>query len=348
MEASGTTRSKAEAELLLRLQTRSRPTGDSVTGATRLNAVADMWLREVNDSDKAVGTKERYREVVERHVRPALGSLRVHELSVGLIDSHLTAVRDRSGPSAAKAVRTALTGILGVAVRHDALQVNLAGQTRPVAVGSKVVVALAAEEVVALRQAVRLDPSAVAADFPDLIDLLLATGVRINEALALRWSHVDLGAETPTVSIAATLVREAGGGIKIQESPKSAAGRRVLQLPPFAVEMLLRRRVEQHANEFDVVFPSATGTLRDSRNVSKQWRAFGRRNPAWAAVTSHTFRKTVATVLTRQFDALTASAQLGHSSSAVTEKHYIQRTHRGPDVRALLSDLVAPAAESDE
>ncbi|GIM63364.1 phage integrase [Planomonospora venezuelensis] len=334
--------------MLLRLQTRSRPSGDSVTGATRLDRVADMWLLEVRDSDKAVGTKERYREVVDRHVRPALGTLRVHELTVGLMDSHLAAVKSRSGPSAAKAVRTALTGILSVAVRHDALQVNLAAQTRPIAVGAKVVVALAADEVVALRRAVRSDPLAVGADFPDLIDLLLATGVRINEALALRWSHVDLGATTPTVSIAATLVRETGGGIKIQERPKSAAGRRVLQLPPFAVEMLLRRRVEQEANEFDVVFASATGTLRDSRNVSKQWRAFQRRNPAWAAVTTHTFRKTVATVITRQFDALTASAQLGHSSSAVTEKHYIQRTHRGPDARALLSGLVTPIAESGE
>ena len=63
-------------------------------------------------------------------------------------------------------------------------------------------------------------------------------------------------------------------------------------------------------------------------------------------MTSHTFRKTVATVITREFDALTASAQLGHSSSAVTEKHYIQRTHRGPDARALLSGLVVPALES--
>lgn len=348
VEASGASRSKAEAELLLRLQTRSRPSGDSVTGATRLDRVADMWLLEVQDSDKAVGTKERYREVVDRHVRTALGTLRVHELTVGLMDSHLAAVKSRSGPSAAKAVRTALTGILGVAVRHDALQVNLAAQTRPIAVGAKVVVALTADEVVALRRAVRSDPLAVGADFPDLIDLLLATGVRINEALALRWSHVDLGATTPTVSIAATLVRETGGGIKIQEHPKSAAGRRLLQLPPFAVEMLLRRRVEQEANEFDVVFASATGTLRDSRNVSKQWRSFQRRNPAWAAVTTHTFRKTVATAITRQFDALTASAQLGHSSSAVTEKHYIQRTHRGPDARALLSGLVTPDAESGE
>ncbi|WP_158648091.1 site-specific integrase [Nocardioides houyundeii] len=341
VEASGTSRSRAENELLSRLMARSRPSGDIVTGTTRINDVADLWLKEIDDSDRAAGTKAHYREVVDRHVRRALGAVMVQELRVGRLDSHLATVRERSGATAAKGVRTVLIGIVGVAVRHDALQSNPAKQTLPIAVKLKTVVALSPDEVVTLRKGIRADQAASRADFPDLIDLLLATGCRINEALALRWSHVDLGA-TPTVKIAATLIRQKGGPVMLQEHAKTAAGQRLLKLPPFAVEMLLRRRVEKEGNDHGVVFASSTGTLRDHRNVAKQWRAFQRRHPEWSAVTSHTFRKTVATVISREFDALTASAQLGHSSSAITERHYIERTHQGPDARDLLSALVAP------
>ena len=143
------------------------------------------------------------------------------------------------------------------------------------------------------------------------------------------------------MTLTATVSRRKAIGLVLQDHPKTKASKRELQLPSFAVEMLLRRKVEEAANEFDVVFPSSTGTLRDSHNVSRQWRDFKDRHEQWAGVTSHTFRKTVATVLSREFDALTASAQLGHSSSAVTERYYIARSHQGPDARDTLAALAA-------
>ncbi|WP_052426000.1 site-specific integrase [Cellulomonas carbonis] len=350
VEASGTSRGKAEAELLDRLRSRARPSLEDLTGTTRVGVVADLWMAELKDSDLAASTQEKYRHLVDKHVRAALGNVRLQELTVGLLDRHLQAVREKKaggGAATAKMLRTVLIGILGVAVRHDALQVNLAKQTRGVALKTKPVVALTVDEVHRLRRAVASDAAAVRADLPDLVDLMLATGCRINEALALRWTEVDLKNDEPTVHIGATLTWHRGAGLAIQEHPKSAAGQRTLILAPFAVEMLLRRSVNQQPNSANVVFPSSAGTLRDSHNVSRQWRAFQQRDPRWSAVTSHTFRKTVATVLSRQFDALTASAQLGHSSSAVTEKHYIARAHRGPDVRETLSAFAADQGQSD-
>lgn len=347
VEASGVTRSRAEAELQHRLQTRSRPTSDSVTGSTYVGALADMWTEEIRDSDRASNTKERYQELVDRHVRPGLGSLRVDELTVGRLDRHLSVVRERAGETTAKAVRTVLKGIIDVAVRHDAIQTNPASNTRPITPKRKPVDALTLEQVVALRLAVRRDATAVDADLPDLVDLMLGTGCRINEALALRWSRVNLAAPVPEVTINATATRTKGVGLVIQEHPKTRAGHRTLMLPDFVVEMLLRRQVEQPSNAPNVVFPSSTGTLRDSRNVSKQWRAFQRRDPRWGHVTSHTFRRTVATVIARNFDALTASEQLGHSSSTVTESHYIERAHRGPDARKMLDVFGDSLVQSD-
>lgn len=278
---------------------------------------------------------------MERHLRKALGNVRVQELTVGLLDQHLKSVRAHAGASTAKQLRTVLTGIVGVAVRHDALQFNVASQTNAVPVKGEQVIALSVDEAAALRRSIAADPAAVRADLPDLVDLMLATGCRINEALALQWKNVDLKSPVATVTLTATVARRRGQGLVLQDHPKTKASKRMLQLPAFAVEMLLRRKVEQMANEHDVVFPSSTGTLRDSHNVSRQWRDFQTRSGRWAGVTSHTFRKTVVTVLSREFDALTASAQLGHSSSTITEKYYIQRSHQGPDARETLASFAA-------
>ena len=40
-------------------------------------------------------------------------------------------------------------------------------------------------------------------DMADIIDLMLATGCRISEVLALRWSNLDLEADRPACRVPA-------------------------------------------------------------------------------------------------------------------------------------------------
>jgi integrase len=160
---------------------------------------------------------------------------------------------------------------------------------------------------------------------------MLATGARIGEVLALRWSDVDLAASPPTVTISGTVVRVPGEGMIIQDHPKSASGRRRLIIPGFLVDVLLRRQVEQvEPAESDVVFPSGVGTLRDPSNFRDQWRqARDRLGLNW--VTPHSFRKSVATVMSdKDGNSRGAADQLGHAGTAITEKRYVARTHAGP------------------
>jgi integrase len=53
-------------------------------------------------------------------------------------------------------------------------------------------------------------------------------------------------------------------------------------------------------------------------------------------VTPRAFRKAVATLVAEALGSRAAQDQLGHSSDAVTRKHYIEKTHEGPDVAELL------------
>ena len=70
--------------------------------------------------------------------------------------------------------------------------------------------------------------------------MLIATGLRRSELLGLRWSDFDETAGTLTVS--GKLVRVAGKGLMRIDDTKTAAGRRTLPLPRFAIDMLTARR----------------------------------------------------------------------------------------------------------
>ena len=166
---------------------------------------------------------------------------------------------------------------------------------------------------------------------PEVIDLLLATAVRIGEVLALRWQDVNLKPERPTVTISGTVVAVTGEGLVRQSMSKTAAGRRTVVLPRFAVDVLLRRRVEAvGSNLHCAVFPSTRGTGLAPRNVARLWRAV-RTQAGLDHVTRHAFRRTVATLIDDELGTKRAAAQLRHASEAVKAAFYVQKPAFAPD-----------------
>ncbi len=59
-------------------------------------------------------------------------------------------------------------------------------------------------------------------------------------------------------------------------------------------------------------------------------------------VTPHTFRKTVATLISERVSAETASQQLGHSSPTITREFYISKPAIAADVAHVLDELAGP------
>ena len=110
-------------------------------------------------------------------------------------------------------------------------------------------------------------------------------------------------------------------------------------LPRFAVDVLLRRRVETvGSNPQDAVFPSKRGTWLAPPNVARQWRAV-RTEAGLDHVTLHAFRRMVATPLDAELGTRYAAAQLGHSSEAVTTAFSVQKPAIGPDSSETLQAL---------
>ncbi|MBX3099010.1 MAG: site-specific integrase [Salinibacterium sp.] len=348
VEAWGVSGAAAQRSLEAALRVRIASGGEDVTPDMRLAKLGKLWLAEIELSNLSPQTVERYRTIFERTIVPGLGGIMVREASVSTIDRFLKATAART-PAIARSAKVVLSGMLGMATRHDALRTNPVREVASTRSAPKEVRALSVDDVAALRRGVRLwleDPAQIgqrrSADIPDVVDLLLATGARIGELCALRWSDVDLSTERPTVTIAGTIVRLQGKGVARQPHPKSAAGFRTVTLPRFAVETLLRRQVNATPNPLDLVFPSQKGSIREPGNLRRQWRD-ARAAAGFDWVVPHTFRKTVATLIDQERSTANAASQLGHSSQGLTASRYVQKAAIAPDV----SDVLEAFASRD-
>ena len=205
-------------------------------------------------------------------------------------------MRSAHGATMARQAKTILRGALQLAVMANALGANPVRDVQPLRSKTqpKGAVGLTANQVRDLLQKVRESEYCRGHDLVDPITLLIATGLRRSELLGMRW--VDYDSEGRTLTVTGKVVRATGEGLKRVDEAKSAAGRRTVPLPAFAVAMLTTRRQVPYLGEAKMIFPSTAGTLRDPNNFGKQWRTV-REELGVPEVTTHSFRKTVATLI---------------------------------------------------
>jgi integrase len=251
IEAAGTTGPAAIRALKEKLRDRTTPNEDEITRETRISTLAERWIEEITAEERlAPQTIHRYQTSLRTAILPALGNLRIREASVGRLDKFLRNIA-KDHPSAAKLAKVVLGQLFALAVRHGAIPTNPIRDTGRLRKPRRKVVALTDEHLHAVRAAIRDWQQPIpgkpgprhTSDLADIVDLMLATGARIGEILALRWEDLDLAAERPTVTICGTLVYVKGRGLFRQEWTKSDAGYRMLILPRFAVGMLLARKL---------------------------------------------------------------------------------------------------------
>jgi integrase len=331
VERTARTRAAADRKLREALRDRAYASGDiDVTPDTKLVVVAEAWYRQVSqDGSKSPSTAQAYRDRLDRQVIPSLGNLRVREVTVGLVDRHLRTVAAKNGPATAKMVRSVLSGIMGYAARHDAIATNPVRDAGRVSVErASTPRSLTLEQAQQLRTSLRTDPTAVRRDLVDLVDFMVCTGLRIGEACAVVWDSLDM--DEGTVEVRGTVIRIKGKGLVIKPAPKSKAGFRTLELPQWATRMLSNRRDRPKliTAPHDPVFPAQLGGLRDPSNTQADLRdALDLAGFDW--VSSHTFRKTVATWMDHAgLSARAAADQLGHAQPSMTQDVYFGRKAR--------------------
>jgi integrase len=108
--------------------------------------------------------------------------------------------------------------------------------------------------------------------------------------------------------------------------------------------MLRKRLADAEPNRWDVVFTSPNGLLRDPSNTQADLRTVFDR-AGYPEITSHTFRRTVATLMDKAgLSARAAADQLGHAKVSMTTDNYFGREVRSTGAARVLEALDRPPA----
>lgn len=156
---------------------------------------------------------------------------------------------------------------------------------------------------------------------------MLAFGPRRGEALAMRWSLIDLDAGA--VKLRKQIRRRAGQ--LVEKDLKTKESRATLSIPAALVELLREHRREQLNARLaspvwadpDLVFATNVGTAIEPRNVNRSWAAL-RKRAGVPGIRVHDLRHAAASMaFAAGAPVKEVQAMLRHSKESTTSDLYV-------------------------
>ena len=286
------------------------------------------WLDAYASVNVSGKTLERYREIIERSIIPALGHVKLERLSPSAIQTfyskQMASGGMRGGPLSARTVlhfHRVLHEALRHAVKWQMLVRNPADAVEPPRPKAAIVHPLDEDACNSLLRAVK------GTDYALPVFLAIWTGMRRGEILALRWADVDL--ERGVAMVTRTL-QQTGEGLSFKE-PKSAKSRRQIALSPETVAELKSHKARQaqvrlllgagYANE-DLICARADGTPVKPDGFTAAFKGFVSRR-GMKTLRFHDLRHTHASLLLKgNIHPKIVSERLGHATIGITLDTY--------------------------
>lgn len=203
---------------------------------TKLSDYLEAWLAKLAEKGElAYHTRRHYRSSVDVHIVPALGRLRLGAITIDHVQDWIDALSDSGlGASSVHQCRSVLRSALQPLVGR-VLVLNPASNLEMPSIRKK------QRPFLSLAQAQELARVATGHVHEHLWLTMLYSGLRISEALGLRWQDVDLQARTLTVAV--QLQRVAGNHWLVP--PKSEKSRATLPLTDFVIDHIRAQEIRQ-------------------------------------------------------------------------------------------------------
>ena len=284
----------------------------------------DDWMREglPGRSVKTISTcKESLAPLLAIIGDKPVRDLTVHDVRSALVklaESRSTRTLQIARNSLARAIRHAQAGDL---VRRNVALLAEVPEGRP---GRP-------SKAMSLDQATALLRAAETSSLRAYIALCLLTGVRGEEARALRWDHVNLDGH-PDVDPPVVPHVAVWRSVRSHGDTKTEKSRRTLALPSSVVAALRERESIQDADrqaagglwqQSDLVFTTTVGTALDAHNVRREFRKVCSRAGLGSDWSPRELRHTFVSLMSEQGVPIEEIARLaGHSSTRTTEVVY--------------------------
>jgi integrase len=298
-------------------------TGIRATPNYTVRRAAEDWLKDGLNGRSAKTIKKN--ENVLAPILAATGARRLRELTADDVHHALTAMALRYSSAAVAMGHNALTRVIRHAEARD-----LAGRNVAVLVDTPKGQAGRPSKSLRLDQASALLAATEGTRMHAYIALCLATGIRTEEARALRWEHVDFGdpAASPPMPASAAVWRS----VRSHGDTKTEKSRRTLALPEMAMTALWAHRTRQAGDraaadltwsDRDLVFSTKTGAPLDAANVRREFRAACKAAKIGEHWTPRELRHSFVSLMSSSGVPVEEIARLaGHSNTRTTEVVY--------------------------
>jgi integrase len=283
----------------------------------------DVWLKGSVYGSVRQSTYDRDTNLVNNHIKPVLGSLKLKKLNSAHVQNFYRNRLDTGlSASTVRKIHDILRRGLAQAVDWHLTQRNVADVVKPPRPVPKEIVALSTDETRRLLDAAAEDR------LEALYMLAVHTGMRQGEMLALRWQDVDI--ENAVLSVRRTLTRR-GGKVAFGE-PKTKKSRRSIRLTPQAVDALrahLERQLRDmeilgdHYQDQGLIFTTDTGAPINPSNLRQRSFTPLLKRAGLPHMRFHDLRHTCATLLlSRGVHPKFVQELLGHATIAITLDTY--------------------------
>jgi integrase len=298
-----------------------------------VNDALDDWLSTGLDG-LAPATVTVYRGTIAKALREELGTVELTKLTAAAVQKALADLAARVSTRTVQMAHNVLVRAIRHAERDDLVGRNVAALVKPPKGqrGGRPSKSLTLEQAVALMAAAR------GTRLEAYVVLSLLSGVRTEEARALRWDQVvawadsqwrpvaEAGFDHEQVAVFVWRAQRAGSDTKTPES------RRTLALPRRCVETLREHRVRQAQDrlmagplwqDHGLVFASAVGTPMDDNNARRMFRAITQDAGLGTGWVPREMRHTFVSLLSARGVPVEAIALLaGHNQTSTTELVY--------------------------
>ena len=345
----------------------------AATDKRSLAAYLEHWITTVAPHRVRPNTLANYRQAIEQHIIPALGTKKLAKLTAKDIRSWLDRIAGQCrcctqridakrapdkqrccaiaacckllpAPRRLQYYHGVLTSALAHAVREDMIPRNVAKQVQTPSGPPRRYEQFTLTEAHAFLTETRRFHNG------ELYELALRTGMRRGELLGLRWSDIDF--DNQRLTIRRTLQRIKGQGLVEMPTKTDTSDRRIPLSPPcikvlkdhLHYQQAERDRAADRWKDSGYVFTTSIGTPLDPQHVTQNIKTLCRRAGV-RPIRFHDLRHTCATLLIETgVPLITVKELLGHANIAVTANIYTHTRlpHQADALKQLDSQLAEP------
>ena len=289
------------------------------TGPQRkLGDYLEDWIENVHKDNLRISTYVKYKKHI-KYIVSDLGEIWLQKLTPEQVTRFYTKkIKDGLSSKTVHGIHGVLKLALDNAVRWNYVSKNVCDLVKPPRVVSREVVPLDIEQARMLLESVREHRLEV------LLTMAIVTGMRRGELLALTWSNIDFERHSLQVVHTVDYIPKYG---YVQTEPKTKAGKRLIRLPAFLMDMLKAHRVQQEEQRSkvgtawenrDLVFPDLKGGYFNPNYLLRVFKKI-LENAGMPHMHFHDLRHSAATILLCMgINIKVIQSLLGHSDISIT------------------------------